>query len=54
VETREQLDFLTALGCTAYQGYYFHRPLPATTAGGLLERQPGPAPGEALMSPQPA
>ncbi len=54
VETREQLDFLTALGCTAYQGYYFHRPLPATTAGGLLERQPGPAPGEALMSPLPA
>lgn len=29
VETREQLDFLTAHGCEAVQGYFFSKPLPA-------------------------
>ncbi|TAK06425.1 MAG: EAL domain-containing protein [Candidatus Manganitrophaceae bacterium] len=29
VETREALDYLTALGCDAAQGYYISRPLPA-------------------------
>jgi diguanylate cyclase (GGDEF)-like protein/PAS domain S-box-containing protein len=29
VETREQLDFLKEKGCTAFQGYYFSRPVPA-------------------------
>ena len=28
VETREQLDYLSANGCTSYQGYYFSRPVP--------------------------
>ena len=30
VETLEQRDFLAALGCDAFQGYYFGRPVPAT------------------------
>jgi EAL domain-containing protein (putative c-di-GMP-specific phosphodiesterase class I) len=30
VETEEQLVFLRELGCDAYQGYYFSRPLPVT------------------------
>ncbi|WP_420105296.1 EAL domain-containing protein [Herbaspirillum huttiense] len=29
VETREQQQFLAALGCTRYQGYLFGRPVPA-------------------------
>ncbi|MEE3392509.1 MAG: GGDEF domain-containing phosphodiesterase [Lachnospiraceae bacterium] len=28
VETREQLDILTAMGCRVFQGYYFSKPLP--------------------------
>ena len=29
VETAEQFDFLASIGCDAYQGYHFGRPLPA-------------------------
>jgi len=29
VETREQQQFLAALGCTRYQGYLFGKPVPA-------------------------
>jgi diguanylate cyclase (GGDEF)-like protein/PAS domain S-box-containing protein len=29
VETRDQLDFLSARGCDAYQGYLYSRPVPA-------------------------
>ncbi len=28
VETREQVDFLTDIGCDIFQGYYFARPMP--------------------------
>ena len=28
VETESQLDFLVSVGCNAYQGYFFSRPLP--------------------------
>lgn len=28
VETQAQRDFLASLGCRAYQGYLFSRPLP--------------------------
>jgi EAL domain-containing protein (putative c-di-GMP-specific phosphodiesterase class I) len=28
VETRAQRDFLSHIGCHAYQGYYFGRPAP--------------------------
>jgi diguanylate cyclase (GGDEF)-like protein len=28
VETREQVEFLTEVGCTKLQGYYFSRPIP--------------------------
>lgn len=35
VETREQQQFLAALGCTRYQGYLFGRPVPAEQFEGL-------------------
>ena len=28
VETKEQFDSLTEMGCQLYQGYYFSKPLP--------------------------
>lgn len=28
VETKEQLDYLTSLGCNAYQGYFYSKPIP--------------------------
>ena len=37
VETREQLDFLTAEGCEEAQGYYFNRPMVAVQFAKLLE-----------------
>ena len=37
VETREQLDFLTAEGCEEAQGYYFNRPVGADQFAALLE-----------------
>nr|HEV7954006.1 EAL domain-containing protein [Candidatus Acidoferrales bacterium] len=37
VETREQLDFLTAEGCEEAQGYYFNRPMVADQFAKLLE-----------------
>jgi len=37
VETREQLDFLTAEGCEEAQGYYFNRPMVANQFAKLLE-----------------
>jgi diguanylate cyclase (GGDEF)-like protein/PAS domain S-box-containing protein len=39
VETREQLEFLRAAGCDAYQGYYFSVPLPAQAFAELVRRQ---------------
>jgi diguanylate cyclase (GGDEF)-like protein/PAS domain S-box-containing protein len=37
VETREQMDFLTAEGCEEAQGYYFNRPMVANQFAKLLE-----------------
>jgi diguanylate cyclase (GGDEF)-like protein/PAS domain S-box-containing protein len=37
VEEQEQVDFLLDCGCTAIQGYYFSRPLPAADFEKLLE-----------------
>ena len=37
VETREQMDFLTAEGCEEAQGYYFNRPMEADQFAKLLE-----------------
>jgi EAL domain-containing protein (putative c-di-GMP-specific phosphodiesterase class I) len=31
VETKEQLEILRDLGCTIIQGYYFYKPMPATS-----------------------
>ncbi len=31
VETKEQLDILKDLGCTIIQGYYFYKPMPASS-----------------------
>ena len=28
VETKEQIDKLTQMGCGIYQGYYFSKPIP--------------------------
>ena len=30
VETREQVDKLTQMGCGVYQGYYFSKPIPVS------------------------
>ena len=41
VETREQLDFLTELGCHEFQGYYFKKPQPADELSRLLRENAG-------------
>jgi len=38
VETAQQLDFLTGLGCREFQGYHFSRPLPAAELEALLDK----------------
>jgi EAL domain-containing protein (putative c-di-GMP-specific phosphodiesterase class I) len=38
VETEAQRDFLADLGCHAYQGYLFSRPLPLLEFEALLAR----------------
>ena len=38
VETQQQLDILRGLGCGAYQGYLFSRPVPAEALSPLLLR----------------
>ncbi len=42
VETREQLDFLAAHGCHAYQGYHFSPPLPLPDFVAFAGRQSPP------------
>ena len=37
VETRAQLEYLKSVGCDAYQGYLFSRPVAAREAMGLLK-----------------
>ena len=39
VETQEQLDFLLAQGCDAYQGYLICHPIPATAMESRLQRR---------------
>jgi len=36
VETQAQLDILTKLGCTGYQGYLFAKPLSVQAVTSLL------------------
>jgi EAL domain-containing protein (putative c-di-GMP-specific phosphodiesterase class I) len=36
VETSEQLEFLSSLGCDQYQGYHFSEPLPAAEFAELV------------------
>jgi diguanylate cyclase (GGDEF)-like protein/PAS domain S-box-containing protein len=43
VETKEQLAFLLASGCEAYQGYLFSPPLPADEITRLLAKEAPPA-----------
>jgi EAL domain-containing protein (putative c-di-GMP-specific phosphodiesterase class I) len=38
VETREELEFLSKLGCGAAQGYYFSRPVAAVSFASLLSK----------------
>ncbi len=40
VETQEQLDYLRSIGCDAYQGYLFSRPLNALDAARILSSAP--------------
>ena len=37
VETKAQLDLLTAAGCDFVQGYYFSKPLPADDFVALIK-----------------
>ena len=37
VETKEQADFLISKGCSAMQGYYFHKPMPVSDFESILE-----------------
>jgi len=39
VETRQQLDFLRANHCEAFQGYFFSRPVTALEATAMLKAQ---------------
>ena len=39
VETRAQLDYIKSLGCDAYQGYLYSRPVAADKATEILARQ---------------
>ncbi len=41
IETREQLETMSTLGCTEFQGYYFARPLPIEQILPLLEGESG-------------
>jgi EAL domain-containing protein (putative c-di-GMP-specific phosphodiesterase class I) len=41
VETLEQHAEVAQLGCDACQGFYFARPMPATSLDSLIERRPG-------------
>ena len=38
VEKESQLSFLTYHGCSVFQGYYFHKPMPAKEMDDLLFR----------------
>ncbi|MDD4881349.1 MAG: EAL domain-containing protein, partial [Gallionellaceae bacterium] len=40
VESAEQLAFLKAVGCDAYQGFLFSKPVDSAQATRLLETQP--------------
>jgi EAL domain-containing protein (putative c-di-GMP-specific phosphodiesterase class I) len=44
VETDEQRQFLAGLGCDAYQGYLFSRPLPLAAFGAWVAQAQAPAP----------
>jgi EAL domain-containing protein (putative c-di-GMP-specific phosphodiesterase class I) len=37
-ETKEQLDILREEGCVETQGYYFSRPMPASSVTSMLRR----------------
>jgi EAL domain-containing protein (putative c-di-GMP-specific phosphodiesterase class I) len=38
VETKEEWQLLESFGCYHYQGYYFHRPMPAADFAALLQQ----------------
>ncbi len=39
VETRQEKELLASFGCHHYQGFYFHRPMPAGEFAALLKQQ---------------
>ena len=50
VETAGQVEVLEALGCDAYQGYWFSRPLELEAFTALLPRRPGAEDGRSAAS----
>jgi len=50
VESAEQHQRLSILGCDACQGYFFARPVSADDLDALMERQAGGAPAYATAS----
>jgi EAL domain-containing protein (putative c-di-GMP-specific phosphodiesterase class I) len=47
VEQQAQLDFLSALGCEEFQGYFYSRPLTASATEALLQKCRTTPPGGA-------
>lgn len=39
VERKEDVEFLTEIGCDAVQGFYFYKPLPMEEFFALLDNQ---------------
>jgi diguanylate cyclase (GGDEF)-like protein len=54
VETEEQREFLTMLGCTEIQGFLFSKPVPAEALVSLLKRESENRAGSELLRRTPA
>ena len=39
VERKEDVEFLTSIGCDAIQGYYFYKPMPLDDFFQLLDKE---------------
>ena len=54
VETEAQRAFLQGIGCTAYQGYLYSKPLPAAELERFLQQREGASTATAQRLPAPA
>lgn len=52
VETKQQLDFLSSIGCNVIQGFYLSRALPAVEFARLLQADPRLNPKPATLIPE--